>query len=526
MQALGIASIAALLWSTVGISPARADRVSKSSVSYAADPGKGDLAVGFRLIDGKDVTAVRASDAAGDELPATWEAWKEDKSPACAWMIVVDTSNPARKATIARCAEQARSFPLGLPKQDSVALFSLARDLEMAAPFGRDSDELAKGIKKIKPVGDAALTTLIYTNLLGGLDRLKDRPEPRKAVLLLTDGKDESPSDAARVASKQKLIDAAKAEGIVIHTIGYAEKADDQKYFAGLKEISRGTEGLYFAARLGSRDLPQGSMALLRAVMHGAGTAHIDVSKLAGEVPLTLTVQTAAGSKAMIEIPADEVKKAMPPPPAPEPAPEIKPEPEPEPAPEIKPESEPDAAAEPDAGSEEEMPQWLPWAGAGGMALLILVALLMLRASRRKREEEARLAAEAVRAEEERLAEEAREAEERRQAAKDREKAQAKQAPKPLAWLEMCDAEQTRHPITISNLRIGRGQHNDFVLRNDSVSGNHCVLRRNRNGEWGVTDLESGNGVVVNGERVQQAPLRQGDLIELGEIKMRFLLKN
>ena len=94
----------------------------------------------------------------------------------------------------------------------------------------------------------------------------------------------------------------------------------------------------------------------------------------------------------------------------------------------------------------------------------------------------------------------------------------------PLAWLEMCDADQSRHPVKITNLRIGRGKHNDLVLRNDSVSGNHCVIERNREGEWAITDLKSGNGVVLNGEAVQQSALREGDVIEIGEIKMRFLI--
>jgi len=89
----------------------------------------------------------------------------------------------------------------------------------------------------------------------------------------------------------------------------------------------------------------------------------------------------------------------------------------------------------------------------------------------------------------------------------------------------MCDAEQTRYPVTLTNMKIGRGQHNDLVLRNDSISGNHCVLQQNREGKWIITDQASGNGVVVNGERVQQTALRHGDIVELGDLKMRFLLR-
>ena len=151
----------------------------------------------------------------------------------------------------------------------------------------------------------------------------------------------------------------------------------------------------------------------------------------------------------------------------------------------------------------------------GGVLLAILVtAALMVRASRRR-------AAEARFADEERAAQEERQAEAARRQA---EEAKKPESP-PLAWLEMCDAQQTRHPVRIPNLKIGRGQHNDFVLRNDSVSGNHCVLNCNREGGWTITDLNSGNGVILNGTQVVQAGLHHGDTIELGELKMRFLLR-
>ena len=166
------------------------------------------------------------------------------------------------------------------------------------------------------------------------------------------------------------------------------------------------------------------------------------------------------------------------------------------------------------------MPLWV-WLVTGGVLIVILIALLMVRSSRKRAAEEARIAEEA-RLEEERAGEEARRRDEETQlAAAKTTKAEAA----PLAWLEMCDAQQTRQPIRIPNLKVGRGKHNDVALRNDSVSGNHCVLNCNREGEWSITDLNSGNGVVLNGESVQQAGLRHGDVIELGELKMRFLLR-
>jgi hypothetical protein len=160
-------------------------------------------------------------------------------------------------------------------------------------------------------------------------------------------------------------------------------------------------------------------------------------------------------------------------------------------------------------------PPWLWWAVGGVVALLLVIILVVL--SRKRAAADAR-SAEALReAEQARILNEMLTQQEA-------DPGTVIVAPVALAYLEMCDADQTWHPVTVTNLRIGRGQHNDLVLRNDSVSGNHCTLTRNRQGEWVLTDLKSGNGVIVNGSQVKEAVLRQGDVIELGDLKMRFLL--
>lgn len=511
---------------------AQSAKVAGKSVQITPDAAEKAVAVGFRLVDAVDVTAVSAAaEGAAEPLPATWEAWEGAKSPACAWMVVVDTSNPARAKTIEACKETVRGFLTGVPKTDAVAIYGLARDLLQVVPFGSNADDALAGVSTLKADGDASKTTLIYQNLREALGKLSSREESRKAVLLITDGKDETPGGpAAQEIEKNKLIEAAKAAGVVVHCLGYAESLDDQRYFGALKEIASQTDGLFFPASVGTKDLPKGTLGLLRGVMHGAGVAHVDVSKLEKGAVITVTAKTAAGSEAVVKIPAEEVSKAIPPKAA-EPAPvgekakspeELEKEKaakEAEDAKKAKDEEEKVAAAkkaeEAKKAAEAKKRLWI-YICSGVLLALLLAAILMVRASRKRAaEEEARLA-EAARA-----AEEARIAEETRRAAEETKKAESK----PLAWLEMCDAQQTRHAIRIPNLKIGRGQHNDFVLRNDSVSGNHCVLNCNRDGQWSVTDLNSGNGVILNGERVQQAGLRHGDTIELGELKMRFLLK-
>lgn len=515
---------------------AQSAKVAASSVEFKPDPAKKELAVGFRLVEAGEVTSVETTAAGKTEsIPTTWEAWVGDKAPACAWLIVVDTSNPKRAKTVSAGVEDVRSFLVSLPKQDSVSVCSLALNLVEAVPFGSAPEDVAKALTTIKADGDASKTTLIYTNLREGLGRLSERKEPRKALLLLSDGKDETPGDAAaKEIEKNKLIEAANKAGVAIHTFGYAETLPDQAEFASLKEISSQTDGIHRGASVTSKELPAGIHKLLQGAMHGAGVARIDLKNLKEPSALTLTVKTADGKTATLQVPNEKVAEAAPAavtPAVPGATAEeiaVKEAKDKEVADAAAKEVADKAAADVEAtkkaevikkAAEEKKRLWIG-VGSGVLVVLLLAAILMVRASRKRAAEEARIAEESRQAEEARADQEARRADAARRA----EETKKTEAP-PLAWLEMCDAQQTRHPVRIPNLKIGRGQHNDFVLRNDSISGNHCVLDRNREGEWSITDLNSGNGVVINGTLIKQAALRQGDTIELGELKMRFLLR-
>lgn len=92
-----------------------------------------------------------------------------------------------------------------------------------------------------------------------------------------------------------------------------------------------------------------------------------------------------------------------------------------------------------------------------------------------------------------------------------------------LAWLEMMDSSRQRHAVDRPAFRVGRNPANDLVLNNDSVSGFHAEILRSRDGRFTITDLDSSNGILVNGRRVESARLENNDIMELGEAKLRFL---
>ncbi len=73
------------------------------------------------------------------------------------------------------------------------------------------------------------------------------------------------------------------------------------------------------------------------------------------------------------------------------------------------------------------------------------------------------------------------------------------------------------------DLKIGRSDENDIVLDHVSLSRTHARLLRDGSGEWQIVDLESSNGMFVNGHSFGVARLRNGDLLELGEVKLKFV---
>ncbi|MFL5826002.1 MAG: FHA domain-containing protein [Thermoleophilaceae bacterium] len=70
-------------------------------------------------------------------------------------------------------------------------------------------------------------------------------------------------------------------------------------------------------------------------------------------------------------------------------------------------------------------------------------------------------------------------------------------------------------------LTIGRGTDCALPLEDPFVSRRHAQLSRSAD-TWLLRDLGSTNGVWVNGWRVREAELRDGDEVRLGSMRFRF----
>lgn len=68
---------------------------------------------------------------------------------------------------------------------------------------------------------------------------------------------------------------------------------------------------------------------------------------------------------------------------------------------------------------------------------------------------------------------------------------------------------------------IGRGTHADVTLVGKAISREHARLERLEGG-WSITDLKSSNGTRVDGKKVSEAWVMDGQELKLGDVELRF----
>ncbi len=71
---------------------------------------------------------------------------------------------------------------------------------------------------------------------------------------------------------------------------------------------------------------------------------------------------------------------------------------------------------------------------------------------------------------------------------------------------------------------VGRDCSNNIELNDPLISRHHCLVRR-EGGVYIIEDLNSTNGVYVDGVRVKMSPLREGTLIYIGNSLFIFWLQ-
>lgn len=74
-----------------------------------------------------------------------------------------------------------------------------------------------------------------------------------------------------------------------------------------------------------------------------------------------------------------------------------------------------------------------------------------------------------------------------------------------------------RFALSIAETVVGRGMQANIAIDSALLSRRHVVFRR-QGPELSLADLDSANGVHVNGVKVHSAVLHEGDTIQMGDV--------
>lgn len=86
-------------------------------------------------------------------------------------------------------------------------------------------------------------------------------------------------------------------------------------------------------------------------------------------------------------------------------------------------------------------------------------------------------------------------------------------------------AEQLRgqsFELTEDRYSVGRAEQCDICIPDPTMSGTHCVLKRDEDGGYTVTDEGSTNGTRVNGVRIDSQKLTHSDILQIGGVEVLY----
>jgi pSer/pThr/pTyr-binding forkhead associated (FHA) protein len=88
--------------------------------------------------------------------------------------------------------------------------------------------------------------------------------------------------------------------------------------------------------------------------------------------------------------------------------------------------------------------------------------------------------------------------------------------PHPIIIVTLNGKEIERKELNQELIAIGRDMDNDIVINNLAVSRCHVIIQVN-NDKLFVKDMASANGTFVNGQKIEECELKDGDLMLIGK---------
>lgn len=80
------------------------------------------------------------------------------------------------------------------------------------------------------------------------------------------------------------------------------------------------------------------------------------------------------------------------------------------------------------------------------------------------------------------------------------------------------------YPLSKERMTVGRKPNNDIQLDDPTVSGNHAAFLMLQHAY--IEDLNSTNGVLLNGKKVSKRQLNHGDVVRIGRHEFKYVDDN
>mgnify|MGYP001180964668 FL=1 len=434
------------------------------------------------------------------------------------FLICLDISGTMQGAPLDEMKGAVRTFIRQMRSSDELAIAAFSDTYTMVAEFSSDKNYLNQRVDALTADGNYSE---IFDAMIRGTKHLKLTGDTvARALIVITDGKNESRTNAY---TAEDVIREAKDALVPIFTIGYTRQ--DQAYFSYLEKISAQTGGTFYPAPNG-RELESAINKMYRLMLDSYSiTCEAECYESDGKpIPLSITVdynkESSVVSKDII-IPAGK-KAACP----------------------------------------------LNWVMIGGGAGIVFAGLGVLffflgRKAKKKKSELQKLSQEKAK-QAEREAEELKRHAQLQQQLQDIEKKnedlkkvllEKEKAQTPQMRETKMVPEETEKTIVLNvssnpdkgtRLRmeilngnysgktlefmndggtIGRRDDNMYVLKEETISGYHCVIRF-ADGIFSLEDLNSSNGSYINARKVNgMQVLKNGDLFSLGRVEGRIKIQ-
>lgn len=399
-------------------------------------------------------------------------------------LFVIDTSDPARENVVQTNIKHIKMLLKKIPEGYDVGLATFDKDLRIEAPIGAPMSKILGAMSHIHAVG---LTTELYWSMLRAIAVLKTVQADRKAIFLFSDGQAED-----KAYFRQDVVRAARKNHVIINGLGYPRSVSLSVALQTLRRLSDETGGVYVESDT-HYNLPKAFLDSPYQNLDSGGEFSVDLTKLANEATpdenIIITLETDIGdikatvpvSFARTETPVQRQATV------PAPAAAVPTRTEPEQTPEVR-----VVTQEPNT---EDVNLWLWYGVPIALAILIVMVLIVLITTFQQKGAKQPTGPSAGLA-----------------------------AYKPYAYLVVQDEKGTRYPITNTTWRIGRTRDNELALQDKSVSRRHAEIHRYSNGTFIIFDVDSLNGVYVNDEKIKKKKLEEGDIVEIGDVIMRFTL--